>query len=227
MREHLRAGIAIHNAGHHHAAHDAWEDRWLEVKRTVEDAPATVEAVTDDDGTVPADPTPAADERLLHGLIQFTAAVHHLGRDNPDGARGLAESGRAYLDPLVADYRGVNVDAVRAYLDAVAADPGATDREVPRLTHEGVALGFEDLEFPATAVAAGVLAEELGYDEETVAAGVEYARADLAAGDDGSRFLTLVFDFVRDADNRGIVAQRLGDHVSRRRHREEDVEGLF
>ncbi|NIS31883.1 MAG: DUF309 domain-containing protein, partial [Actinobacteria bacterium] len=53
MDAHLRAGIAIYNAGGYHAAHDAWEDHWLEL-----------EAGTDD-------------ERFLHGLIQFTAAVHH------------------------------------------------------------------------------------------------------------------------------------------------------
>ena len=27
MDAHLRAGVAIYNAGHYHAAHDAWEDR--------------------------------------------------------------------------------------------------------------------------------------------------------------------------------------------------------
>jgi predicted metal-dependent hydrolase len=225
MREYLRGGIAVHNAGHYHAAHDAWEDRWLELKEAVPDAPATVEAVEDDD-PLPGDPTPAADERLLHGLIQFTAAAHHLANGNPGGAAGLAESGRAYLGPLPADYRAVGVDEVRAFLEAVAADPAAVDG-VPVLTHEGAAVGFEDLDFPATAVAAGVLAEEFGYDDGTVAAGVEYARADLSDGEEGSRFVALVFDFVREDEHRGIVAQRLGDHVRRRRHREEDVEGLF
>jgi predicted metal-dependent hydrolase len=224
MREHLRAGIAVHNAGHYHAAHDAWEDRWLALKGEVTEAPATVEAVEDVD-PFPSEPTPAADERLLHGLIQFTAAAHHLTNGNPDGAAGLAESGRAYLAPLPADYRSVGVGVVRDYLDGVATDP-ATVEDVPALTHGGVAVGFEDLDFPATAVAAGVLAEEFGYDG-TVEAGVEYARADLADGEDGSRFVALVFDFVREAENRGIVAQRLGEHVRRRRHREEDVEGLF
>jgi len=64
----LRAGIAIHNAGHYHAAHDAWEDEWLEL----------------DDGS---------DERLLHGLIQFTAAIHH-ARNRTGGRRPLREQRR-------------------------------------------------------------------------------------------------------------------------------------
>ena len=68
MREHLRAGIAVYNAGEYHAAHDAWEDYWLDLERGTDD------------------------ERLLHGLIQFTAAVHHAEERNWEGAVGLAES---------------------------------------------------------------------------------------------------------------------------------------
>jgi predicted metal-dependent hydrolase len=228
MRDHLRAGIAIYNAGHYHAAHDAWEDRWLEIKRAVTNAPATVEQLDDADpnGEFPDEPTPVADERLLHGLIQFTAAVHHLSEDNPGGAGGLAESGREYLGPLPADYRGVDVETVRAYLDRVADDPVPVDR-VPDLTHEGRALSFGDLDFEATAVAAEVLAEEFGFDEAAVEAGVEYARADLAEGNEESRLVALVIDFVRETDDRGIVARRLGEHADRRRRRERDLEGLF
>ncbi len=43
LRDQLRAGAAIYNDGYYHAAHDAWEARWLECE----------------DGT--------DDERLLHG----------------------------------------------------------------------------------------------------------------------------------------------------------------
>ena len=32
MRDHLRAGIAVFNAGDFHDAHDAWEDRWLDLE---------------------------------------------------------------------------------------------------------------------------------------------------------------------------------------------------
>ncbi|PSP60265.1 DUF309 domain-containing protein, partial [Halobacteriales archaeon QH_7_66_37] len=37
----------------------------------------------------------------------------------------------------------------------------------------------------------------------------------------------LVFDFLRQPDDRGIVFQRLSEHVDRRADREADVEGLF
>jgi hypothetical protein len=204
MRDYLRAGIAVYNAGEHHAAHDAWEDHWLDL----------------DSGT--------DDERFLHGLIQFTAAVHHAHGANWVGVRGLAESAADYLADLPPDYREVNVGGVRAYLRAVAADPEHVERVAPpRLTHEGRALMPEDLHFEAAAVAAEVLAEEHGYDVDVIEKAIKYARADLDSDRPTSQFVTFVMDFARDAANRGIIFQRLRQHVEKRDHEEADVEGLF
>jgi predicted metal-dependent hydrolase len=204
MDAHLRAGIAIYNDGGYHAAHDAWEAHWL-----------ALESGTDD-------------ERFLHGLIQFTAAVYHARNGNWSGATGLAESGRDYLAGLGATYRGVDVAAVREYLAALAADPELVERRPPlSLTLDGERIATTDLDFEATAVAAEVLAEEHGYDEAVVEDAVSYARRDLSDGKTESPFVTFLFDFVREADNRDLIAQRLGEHVQRRRSREEDVEGLF
>ena len=203
MDAELRAGIAVYNAGHYHAAHDAWEAYWLDL----------------DEGD---------DERLLHGLIQFTAAVYHARSRNWSGATGLAESAGEYLADLSRDYRGVNVGTVRDYLGALHGDPERIERgPAPALTYEDEALGLTDLGFDATAIAAGVLAEDLGYDEDLFEQAVRYARADLADGDEGSQFVTFLLDFVRDPDSRPIVAQRLSEHVDRREHRESDVDGLF
>ncbi|WP_254766038.1 DUF309 domain-containing protein [Salinilacihabitans rarus] len=204
MRDALRAGVAVYNDGGYHAAHDAWEDRWLDLERGTDD------------------------ERLLHGLIQFTAAVHHARECNWAGAVGLAGSGREYLDGLPADYRDVALVPVRDYLDRLAADPEVIERRPPiALSHEGERPRRADLGPEPTALAAAVLAEEFGYDPDPVERAGEYALADLAEGRDDSRFLTLLFDFVRDDENRGIVYRRLSEHVERRRAREEDVEGLF
>ncbi|GAA0247955.1 DUF309 domain-containing protein [Haladaptatus pallidirubidus] len=204
MDDYLRAGLAIFNAGEFHAAHDAWEDHWLNLDRDT------------------------ADERFLHGLIQFTAVVYHAQDANWDGIRGLAESSVSYLDGLPADYRGINLGAVRSYLDAVRDDPEHVERAPPpRLTRHGVVLTPDDLGFEASGVAALVLAEEFGYEEWVVEKAVEFARADLESGDDGSSFITLVMDFVRDAENRGLIFQRLRSHVERRDSRERDVDGLF
>jgi predicted metal-dependent hydrolase len=204
MDDALRAGVAIYNAGHHHAAHDAWEDRWLDLEA----------------GTT--------DERFLHGLIQFTAAVYHARDGNWSGATGLAESALGYLADLPADYRGVGVAAVRASLRALRDDPERIERARPlKLTFEGRTLSLGDLDFGSAAVAARVLAAELEpYDETVLARGVEFAREELAGGT-RSRFIALVMDFVTDVDRRNLIYQRLREHVQRRERRERDVDDLF
>ncbi|WP_423743362.1 DUF309 domain-containing protein (plasmid) [Haladaptatus sp. SPP-AMP-3] len=200
----LRAGVAIYNAGEFHAAHDAWEDQWLDLERDTDD------------------------ERFLHGLIQFTAVVHHTADANWTGIRGLAESAAEYLAGLPDEYRGANVEPVRSYLRAVRDDPEHVERTAPpQLTIDGTVLRPEDLGFDASAVAALVLAEEFGYDEPTFERAVEFARGDLDAGDEGSRFITFLMDFVRQPENRALIAQRLGQHVKKREFRETDVSGLF
>jgi hypothetical protein len=204
MEANLQAGVAVYNAGYYHAAHDAWEDHWLDL-----------ESGTDD-------------EQFLHGLIQFTAAIHHAHDRNWSGTVGLADSARDYLDGLPPDYRDVDVKSVRRALEALAADPARVEREpVPALTYADDALALKDLGFEATAVAADVLADEFGYDEATVEQAVAYAHSDLADGNETSQFVTFLFDFVRDDEHRQIVFQRLSEHVDRRRHRERDVDGLF
>ena len=202
MDAHLRAGIAIYDAGRYHAAHDAWEDYWLGL----------------DDG---------ADERFLHGLIQFTAVVYHATEGNWSGAQGLAESAGEYLTGLPADYRGVNLGDVRPFLAQVAEDPRAIDWAAPpKLTHEGAVVGYGDLGFEATAVAAAVLAEADGYDESTIADAVDYARGELDERGEG-RFVGQLFAFVQEPDQRAFVYAHLANHVERERQKDDDVAGLF
>jgi len=203
MDAHLRAGIAVYNAGRYHAAHDAWEELWLDL----------------DAG--------AADERFLHGLIQFTAVVHHASTENWSGAAGLAESAGEYLDGLPAEYRGVNVTAVRPFLARVAEAPERVDWDAPpTLTHEGVAVGYEDLDFEATRVAAEVLAEADDYDESVVGDAVGYARRELDDRGEG-RFVGQLFAFVQETENRPFVFAHLRNHVERERQKDDDVAGLF
>jgi hypothetical protein len=195
--------MAIYNAGEFHAAHDAWEAPWLDRDRGTDD------------------------ERLLHGLIQFTAAIHHATEGNPEGARGLAASAREYLDGLEG-YRGVNVGDARGYLESLLADPtGIGPADAPELTIEGVPPSLDTAAFEVGAIAARVLAEEYGYGEKVIETAIEYARRDLADGEETSPFVTLVLDFAREEDHRAVVAQRLGEHVERREAREADLKGLF
>ncbi len=204
MHNRLRAGIAIYNDGYYHAAHDAWEAHWLEL----------------DDGT--------DDERLLHGLIQFTAAVFHAADRNWEGATGLARSAQGYLDELPPAYRDVRLGPVRSFLETLATDPEVVERRPPQpIEHDDSVPTLDSLTFEQTAIAAVVLGEELGFDPDPIEQARTYAERDLAAGDDDSRFITLLFDFVRENEHRGIIYQRLTGHVDRRRSRESDVAGLF
>ncbi|MDL5362047.1 DUF309 domain-containing protein [Halalkalicoccus sp. NIPERK01] len=198
----LRAGIALYNAGFHHAAHDAWEPVWL-------DCPE------------------GDDERLLHGLIQYTAAIHHARTRNWAGATGLAESARGYLAGLPDDYRGVDLVSVRRALAALGDDPEWIERaRPPRLVHRGNVVSLPDLDSEECLLVAPILASAGGYDASLVERAREYASEALEAGE-SSPFLALCVDFVREPTHRDLVYGRLADRVSRRRSRERDVEGLF
>ncbi len=225
VHDRLRAGAAVFNAGHRHAAHDLWEEHWLTLRDRLaaagESPPATVEAASREDRV--ETPSLAADERLLHGLIQFTAAVHHHESDNPAGAAGLAESAAAYLGPLPADYRDCSLAPVRSWLAAAADDP--TPGDPPPLEHGDQPVSLDALDVEAAALAAPVVAEATGYDPDVLAAAADYAREEVTEGR-RVRFVTLVFDFVAGAD-RDVVFRRLDSLVDRRRRRDRDVDGLF
>jgi hypothetical protein len=199
----LRAGVAIYNAGRYHAAHDAWEDPWLAL----------------DDGT--------DDERFLHGLIQFTAALYHARTRNWSGATGLAGSAGDYLADLPSPYRGVALDPIRRALSTLAADPEVIERRrPPPLRYDGRALALTDLRFESAAVAARVLAEADGYDPAPVARAIDFAREEIEGGE-RTLFTTLVMEFVTADANRSLVYRRLADHVERREREYADVDGLF
>lgn len=220
MDDALRVGIAVFNAGDHRAAHEAWEEVWLSL----------------DEGT--------PDERLLHGLIQYTAAVHHARRRNWSAAGRLAGSAGRYLADLDADARGVNVDDVRDHLRRLAADPEFTERRRPLpLSVGGVVVEPTDLTFENAATAATLLAAEYeAFEASIVADAVRYARSELdtdagapTGGAQAPRrpqrrdpgFVGMVFDFAADRNRRSLVYDRLRAHVERRRDTERDAAGLF
>ncbi|WP_181686063.1 DUF309 domain-containing protein [Halorhabdus salina] len=205
MDAELRAGIALYNAGRYRTAHDAWEHAWIGMSE--------------------------ADERkdFLQGLIQFTVAIHHATTENDAGALSLAQKAPTYLDGYNDSFAGVDLEPVRSYLAAIREDPTVLERrDPPTLTRHGEAVALDDLDFDGTILAADAIAESEGESEEAlIEQAIEYARADLEAGDEGSEFVTFLFDYVREPQARGIVTQRLSEHVSRRQSREEDVSGLF
>ncbi|MFB6119134.1 DUF309 domain-containing protein [Halosegnis sp.] len=195
----LTAGMAVFNAGHYHAAHDAWEPPYREATGERRD--------------------------FLQGLIQYAAAVHHVETDNREGAQGLAESALAYLDDV--DPRGLALEPVRAWLRACRGEyDTVAGEQPPPLVRDGTQPALATLEYPAAAVAAPLVADATGHDAELLATAAEYALADLAAAEVGSPFVTLVLDFLA-GEHRAIILERLAQHVQRRQAREADVEGLF
>lgn len=202
LSAHIRAGAAIYNAGEFHAAHDAWEELWLDM----------------DDGP---------DRDLLQGLIQFTAAVYHADQRNWAGTTGLAASGYEYLAGLGSTRHGVALESIRAYLTVLGQDPESIERRPPiKIALRGEPVIVDELPFEAVAIAARVLAAEYDFDEALIEQTIDYGTADLAAETATSPFVTLLIDFVR-GEQREIVHQRLSEHAGRRAHKESDVEGLF
>lgn len=199
----LRAGLVLYETGEYHAAHDPWEEVWL-----------ALETGTDD-------------EKLFHGLIQFTAAVHHARNRNWSGATGLAESGREYLDGLPDQYRGVAVTDAVAFLDALARDPERIERGPPDpITYRDDVLDVTDLPFEALVVAVEALTEEYeAFEEGILLEAIDVAREEQSAG--RAAVTTLLFDFVGGEPSREFVYEQLTARVRRRRRKRDDVSGLF
>lgn len=200
MRHALRTGLALFNDGWYHAAHDAWEERWLAL----------------DDGT--------PDERFLHGLIQFTAAVYHLREANREGATGLAESALEYLDGLPDTYRDVDLVSVRDGLHAISSDEATAPADLAPITYAGDPITLEELGPEETWQAAVIIAEEVPeFAADVLCDAIGFAREE----EPGGRFRRLLADFVTDQRHRSVIFDRLAQHVSRERRRRDDVAGLF
>src|SRR2546428_696015 len=91
------AGIDLYNAGEYHAAHDAWEERWM--------GPVSV------------------DEKLfLQAMIQSAVAFHHLQIGRPGAARRMylmAKEKFARLNRRV--FMSLDLDENQAQLDRALA----------------------------------------------------------------------------------------------------------
>jgi uncharacterized protein len=79
----LAEGLRLYNAGEFFTAHEAWESVWLG--------------------------SPEPEKTFLQGLIQVTAAFHHLRRDNPLGTMLLLQAALRRLDRYPAGFGGISV----------------------------------------------------------------------------------------------------------------------
>jgi len=96
----LADGLRLYDAGEHFTAHEAWESVWLEAREP--------------------------DKTFLQGLIQVTAAFHHLQRNNSLGAGRLLQAALRRLEPYPPVFGGISVtalcDDIREAIQAINAD---------------------------------------------------------------------------------------------------------
>lgn len=200
MEDALLAGVAAFDAGRYEAAREVWSA---------------------------STPEGSADERLLNGLVGYASVVVDGRAGGFDGLAARATRARESLAGLDG-HRDVDVAAARDFLGAVSGDPELLERRrPPDVTVGGERVARSALDIGAVFALAPALADALGYDAGPVAQAVEYARADLEAGEEGSQFVTLVYDVATDDEMRPVAYQRLTERVERREAREKDVEGLF
>src|SRR5271168_3967813 len=79
----LAKGLRLYQEGEFFAAHEAWESAWLESQEP--------------------------EKMFLQGLIQVTAAFHHLQRNNPLGTARLFERALSRLERYPAAFGSVSV----------------------------------------------------------------------------------------------------------------------
>lgn len=95
----LAEGLRLYDAGEFFAAHEAWESVWLRAQEP--------------------------EKMFLQGLIQVTAAFHHLQRSNPHGTTLLLQAALGRLERYPARFGAISVDLlcddIRAWLQALEA----------------------------------------------------------------------------------------------------------
>lgn len=210
MDDAVLAGVAAFDAGRYAAAREVWAGE------RGDDGEGNESASDDGNGT------------LRGGLAAFADVVVRGRNARFAELSTRAREAREALEALGGVEDGVDVDAVVAALDAIAADPEVLERRrPPYVTVGGDVVAPADLPPESVFALAPALAASLDYDADPVERAVRYARADRDAGEASSAFVTLVYDFVGDADARPVAYRRLVERGDRREAKEADVEGLF
>jgi hypothetical protein len=107
----LAEGLRLYDAAEFFAAHEAWESVWLRAQEP--------------------------EKTFLQGLIQVTAAFHHLQRENRLGTSRLLRAALGRLEPYPVDFGGISVDLLRddilGWLQALEIDAPAPQPAVARI----------------------------------------------------------------------------------------------
>jgi uncharacterized protein len=123
----LAEGLRRYHAGEFFAAHEEWESVWLGA--------------------------PEPEKMFLQGLIQVTAAFHHLQRNNPLGTALLLRAALGRLERYPACFGGISVallrNDIREWLEALetaAPAPQAGSARITCLTVEQAEPGLAGAE---------------------------------------------------------------------------------
>lgn len=107
----LAEGLRLYDAGEFFTAHEAWESVWLKA--------------------------PEPEKTFLQGLIQVTAAFHHLQRHNRLGSVLLLQAALRRLDRCPPNFGGISVtlvcDDVRECLRKLEGDKTDLQLSSPRI----------------------------------------------------------------------------------------------
>jgi predicted metal-dependent hydrolase len=107
----LAEGLRLYDAGEFFTAHEAWESVWLG--------------------------SPEPEKTFLQGLIQVTAAFHHLQRDNALGAMLLLQAALRRLDRYPQGFGGISLtllrDDIRERLQTLEAGEKPSPLPSPRI----------------------------------------------------------------------------------------------
>jgi predicted metal-dependent hydrolase len=107
----LAEGLRLYEAGEFFTAHEAWESVWLAA--------------------------PEPEKTFLQGLIQVTAAFHHLQRNNPLGTTLLLQAALRRLDRYPPGFGGISVTVlcqdIRERLRTLEAGEPASQLLSPRI----------------------------------------------------------------------------------------------
>jgi uncharacterized protein len=107
----LAEGLRLYEAGEFFTAHEAWESVWLGL--------------------------PEPEKTFLQGLIQVTAAFHHLQHENPLGTTLLLQAALRRLDRYPESFGGISVALlchdIRERLQRLEAGEGPSQLVSPRI----------------------------------------------------------------------------------------------
>lgn len=123
----LAEGLRLYDAGKFFQAHEEWESVWLGAREP--------------------------EKMFLQGLIQVTAAFHHLQRNNPLGTARLLQAALGRLERYPAHFGAISVASlctdIRAWLIALEVGASAPAFGYVRIHADGPFPGPDEPRFPA------------------------------------------------------------------------------